>query len=198
MLSFGFDEAVPIKCLGSYAQYNDTFELRHGEVILTSRTLTDAQRRATEAYLMKKWIGLTPEGYGDASKTVVSGAGAVKLARHLTAQPKFDAAYSGTVSASTGALVFAVNASDGSVANALSLGAGTFDAGESLTVDVTIDGRIAGGKYKLISAAAWTGAEPTLGTVVQSVPRGCTFALERTDGDLYLTVTPPGALLIIR
>ena len=198
VLSFGFDEAVPIKCLGYYAQYNDTFELRHGEVILTSKTLTDAQRRATEAYLMKKWIGLTPEGYGDASKTVVSGAGAVKLARHLTAQPKFDAAYSGTVSASTGALVFAVNASDGSVVNALSLGAGTFDAGESLTVDVTIDGRIAGGRYKLISAAAWTGAEPTLGTVVQSVPRRCTFAFERTGGDLYLTVTPPGALLIIR
>ena len=84
------------------------------------------------------------------------------------------------------------------VADPLLLGDGTFDAGESLTVNVTLDGKVAPGRYLLIDAAAWTGAEPTLGTVEKTATGKRTCTLVREGGKLYLNVEADGLTILVR
>jgi len=199
LLAFAFSQRVPVKCIGNYTQGTDGFELRHGEFLLYANALTDAQRQDTEAYLMKKWLGITPAGYGSPSAMTIAGAGTVKLANHEGAKPAFAAAFAGTVGAASGALTFTVaKGTTTAVVDPLELGAGTFDAGEALTVNVKLDGSVPAGRYKLVSAAAWTGAEPTLGTVEKTIRARRFCTLERIGGDLYLNVEVSGMLLFVR
>lgn len=199
VLSTVFSETIPVKCIASYQEFNDIFEMRHGEVLFYKDALTDAQRRDTEAYLMRKWLGITPAGYGDPSAMTIAGSGTVKLANHAAAKPQFAAAFAGTVGAASGALSFTVTAGmEAAVADPLLLGDGSFDAGEALTVNMTLDGNVAPGRYLLIDAAAWAGTEPTLGTVVKTVSPKRTCTLVREGGKLYLNVEADGLTILVR
>lgn len=197
LLSTVFTESIPVKCLHDYT-HGDTCELRHGEVILYKEALTDAQRRDTEAYLMNKWLGITPEGYGDPAGMTIAGGGTVKLANHEAAKPSFDAAFAGTVGTTDGMLSFAVRGTPSTVVDALAIGDGTFDAGSALTVNVTLDESVADGTYTLIAATAWTGAEPTLGTVTKPAGLKRSCSLTRVGGNLRLKVFPLGTIVIFK
>ena len=54
------------------------------------------------------------------------------------------------------------------------------------------------GRYLLIDAAAWTGAEPTLGAVEKTVKSRRTCTLVREGGKLYVNVERPGLAIIVR
>lgn len=198
VLSSVFSQSIPIKVLTTYT-HSDSYELRHGEVLFYKNALSDADRKDTEAYLMNKWLGITPAGYGDPSAMTIAGSGTVKLANHVTAKPQFAAAFAGTVGAAVGALTFTVaQGTATTVADPLALGGGTFDAGEALAVNIKLDGRVAPGRYLLVDAAAWTGAEPTLGTVEKTVASKRTCALVREGGKLYVNVELPGLAILVR
>ena len=51
-----------------------------GEILMYSTELTAAQVKTIEDYLLFKWVGIAPTGYGDFTDATVSGAGDVKAA----------------------------------------------------------------------------------------------------------------------
>ena len=200
LLTLTFPEtAFPLKGFGYWMGGSEANYLIQGETIVYENTLSDADRKDTEAYLMSKWLGITPAGYGDPSAMTIAGSGTVKLANHATAKPQFAAAFAGTVGAAAGELSFTVTAgTEAAVADPLALGGGTFDAGEALAVNIKLDGRVTPGRYLLIDAAAWTGAEPTLGTVEKTVKSRRTCTLVREGGKLYVNVERPGLAIVVR
>ena len=195
LLSFAFTDMVPVKCFGSYEQGKEDSGLRHGEVILTSGTVSEADRKDTEAYLMKKWLGILPEGYGDPSKAVIAGAGTVNLPG-LVLRPQFDADFTGTVNLKD-TVDFTIDATDPQdvkVVGAVVAAGGTVSLAAGTVFRVTLVGGRAVGKYTLVDAAALVGATPQLSV---TGARGA-FALEAVGGKLVLSVAKPGVLVIIR
>lgn len=194
VLSFSFDVSVPVKCFGNWAQNTDEFELRHGEVILYAGTLSDAQRRSTEAYLMKKWLGITPEGYGDASLTTVTGAGTVELADGAP-RPKIASSFAGKVVC--GAFGFAIDAS-GAVTDALDLSGCTLEAAAETTISVSFaDGAARAGDYTLIRLGTLANPVQWKLAPVEGLGRK-TAELVCKDDSVVLRVASPGLLLYLR
>ena len=199
LLSFAFSKEIPIRCFGSWQQangYDGTINLRHGEIILYSTALSDADRKATEAYLMKKWLGKTPVGYGDPSLMTVAGAGTVKTANGAM-RPKTAAGFTGTLAISDAALKFSIGTEG--VADAISLPSGTLETANVPVVDLAFSEVPAPGTYALIEAANWNAATVSLGSVSGlSAKRAAILRLQRSGNTLLLTVKETGTFLSIR
>ena len=203
LLSFTFSKDFPIRCFGSWQQesaYSPAIGLRHGEIILYPTALSDADRKATEAYLMKKWLGKTPAGYGDPSGMTVTGAGTVVTANG-TMRPTTDAGFTGVLSIGGASLDFTVDPTAANpVADAISVANGELSTAGALTVNVAFAAKPAAGSYVLVSAAKWNGATVSLGEVTGSIgpTKASRLALERTGNVLTLTVSDVGACFIVR
>ena len=203
LLSFTFSKEIPIRCFGSWQQeaaYSSAIGLRHGEIILYPTSLSDADRKATEAYLMKKWLGKTPAGYGDPSGMTVTGAGTVFTANGAL-RPKTDAGFTGVLSIGGASLDFTFDpAAANPVANAISVANGELSTAGALTVNVAFASKPAAGTYVLVSAAKWNVAAVSLGEVTGSIgpAKASRLALERTGNVLTLTVSDVGACFIVR
>ena len=204
LLSFSFTQDVPIRCIGAYNQTagytpDPEFELRHGEIIFYPTVLSDSDRRNTEAYLMAKWIGVTPTGYGKPGLMTVTGAGNVKTANGKM-RPKTDDGFTGRMVILEETLQFTVDATSASpVTDAISISNGELSTPESVTVDLSFPTRPETGKYTLVSAKVWNATTVSLGEV--SGPRGvstASYSVEREGNLLVLTVQRPGMRIIIQ
>ena len=205
LLSFSFTQDMPIKCIGAWQQsqaysYSDPdFELRHGEIIFYPAVLSDSDRKDTEAYLMAKWIGVTPSGYGNPGLMTVTGEGNVKTANGRM-RPKTDAGFTGRMEIPEATLSFSIDAtSDSPVADAISMPNGELSTPEAITVDLSFPTRPETGKYTLVSAKEWNAAAVSIGEASGS--RGVSTAnykIEREGNTLVLTVWRPGMRIIIQ
>ena len=200
LLSFSFTGSLPLKCFGDFTQSGDNFELRHGEIVLYPDALADDARRDTEAYLMKKWLGITPPGYGDASLMTVAGAGTVKTAAGAP-RPKVADGFTGTLDVAGGSIAFKIDSSAGEpVTDAIDVPDGTLATEGTLSVDVSFAGQSVPGKYTLVSAGSWNATqEIVLGTASGDIDtRKMLLLLSRTGNTLVLEVRPRGTVVIIR
>jgi hypothetical protein len=204
LLSFSFTQEMPIRCIGAWQQslaytVDPDYELRHGEIIFYPAVLSDSDRKDTEAYLMAKWIGVTPSGYGNPGEMTVTGEGNVKTANGRM-RPKTDAGFTGRMEIPEATLSFSIDAtSDSPVADAISMPNGELSTPEAITVDLSFPTRPETGKYTLVSAKEWNAAAVSIGDV--SGQRGISTAnykIEREGNTLVLTVWRPGMRIIIQ
>lgn len=200
VLSCSFSEEFPLRCIGFYSNTSDSFRLIHGESIFYARTLTAAEYRDTEAYLMKKWLGITPAGYGDPSAMTIAGAGSVTLAARAE-RPAFATDFTGTVNVpGTLEVGFAEIGGVLQVKSPVLVPNGSVVLPDKLVVKLDLDGlrRVKGGTYALIDAAAWTGGT-TIELDTGNLGRWSgQYELVRTGNRLDLVCTDPGLMLILR
>lgn len=163
VMSVSFDGDVPLRCLGYYKNLDGDNMLIHGEAIFYARELTEAERCDTEAYLMKKWLGLTPSGYGDPLSTTIDGAGSVILANHVD-HPKFAPTFTGSVAVPNSVLKFRFKKDEQGktvAVNAINAPSAAITTPASIVVRLSSEGfrSLDGGDYTLIDCAGWTGGE---------------------------------------
>ena len=201
LLSFSFSQDVPIRCIGSWQQtiaytVDPDAELRHGEIIFYPTELSASDRKDTEAYLMSKWLGITPKGYGKPQNMTVTGAGAVKTANGKM-RPKTADAFTGKMVISDEVLTFSF---DGSSVpeDAISIENGELATPEAVTVNLSFASRPEAGVYVLVSAKAWNTATVELGEIEGPGTSSVNCSICRTGNILYLTVTHPGMRVIVR
>ena len=203
VMSVSFTDDFPLRCLGCYGNTEPTNMLIHGEAIFYARELTETERCDTEAYLMKKWLGLTPSGYGNPVSTTIDGAGAIVLANHVD-HPGFASTFTGSVSAPNSILQFHFS-KDGHgqtvVDNAINAPGAAITTPSSITVRLTSDSRISldAGDYTLIDCTSWTGGETVVLDVSSPSPvsrRG--LELTREGNRLVLRVTKVGFCLLVK
>ncbi len=202
LLSFTFSKEIPVRCFGAWQQgqgYDGSLGLRHGEIILYPTALSDADRKATEAYLMKKWLGKTPSGYGDPSQMTVTGAGMVKTANGAM-RPKTDAGFTGTLSIEDPTLVFTLDASAVStVTDAISLLGGTLATAGTLTINLKFIGCPQPGLYSLVEANSWNAATVAIGNISGiSGKKADRLRLTRSGNSLLLRINEVGTSLLFR
>ena len=204
LLSFSFTQNMPIRCIGAWQQTgaytpDPSFELRHGEIIFYPEVLSDKDRKDTEAYLMAKWLGITPTGYGKPQQMTVTGAGTVRAANGMM-RPKTSESFIGKLRIPGDILRFSIDATcDSPVTDEISLAAGELSTSESLTVDLYFPTRPESGEYTLISAKKWNVASVVLGDV--SGPCGIVtakYSVTRTGNTLILKVWRPGMKVIVQ
>ena len=197
LLSVTFDETFPLRCVGSYNNTSADNMLIHGESIFYARKLTETERADTEAYLMKKWLGITPQGYGDPSAITIAGAGSVVLSTHVK-RPSFAAAFSGNIHLPQSiTFAFATNASVASVSNPILAGSAQVFLPDSLAVSLDLNGmeRLPIGEYVLVESAGISGeCEISLDTT--SLGRHARFyEIRREAGRLVLRKRGPGFMV---
>ena len=171
-----------------------------GESIIYTNTLSRGAVLAVEAYLNRKWFGRETPGYRPAqagrvavapSARVTVTGGAPLEVRALASEGAVD----GSVTVADGGTVEVVVAADGTptplgVSGALRLaGDGTLVLRGNLR-------RAATGSHLLASdvtaAGTWTVAR------AEGLASARTFALRLADGSLYLDVSAPGAVIVVR
>ena len=197
LLSVAFDETFPLRCVGSFNNQSADNMLIHGESIFYARALTETERADTEAYLMKKWLGLTPQGYGDPSAITIAGSGSVVLSTHVK-RPSFAAGFSGKVYLPQSmTFAFVANASVASVSNPILAGNAQVFLPDSLTVSLDLNGmeRLPIGEYVLVGSAGVLGeCEISLDTT--SLGRYARYyEIRREAGRLVLRKRGPGFMV---
>jgi hypothetical protein len=204
LFSFSFSQNVPIRCIGAWQQTiayttDPDAELRHGEIIFYPTELSDSDRKDTEAYLMSKWLGVTPAGYGNPRQMTVTGAGVVRTANG-SMRPQTGLGFIGRMEIPDETLPFTVDPTGvPQVTDAISMPNGELSTPESVTVDLSFLTRPETGKYTLVSVKTWNAATVALGEV--SGPRGVStanYTVDREGNALVLTVKRPGMRLIVR
>lgn len=201
------DSAVSFGALGNFSNTESTnnftcavhgFGEMFGELLVYDRELDEDQRKGIETYLLNKWIGRLPKGYTDWRGATIDGNGTVlaPTAAHL---PKFAAGFTGDVRLTESAdLAFTYR--DGTIADALDFGGGSFAFAEASKVTVTVATRRRPGEYVLAEAGALTGKLPSLALSGEAANVGDSklYALAVKDGKLVLTVSGVGMVLMIR
>jgi hypothetical protein len=202
LLSFSFDRDMPIRCLGAWQQTqaytpsDPAFELRHGEIIFYPTELSASDRKDTEAYLMSKWLGITPMGYGKPQNMTVTGAGSVKTANGRM-RPKISESFTGRMEISDDVLTFSFDGSS-VLEDAISIESGELATSEAVTVNLSFASRPEAGVYVLVSAKTWNAATVELGEIEGPGSSSVNCSVSRDGNVLLLTVTHPGMRVIVR
>jgi hypothetical protein len=175
--------------------------LIHGECLFYARTLTQKEIADTEAYLMKKWIGLTPAGYGDPSQLTIAGSGAVILADRAE-RPRFADSYSGSVTMPNSTLAFTLQRNDdGDVVVPDAIVAGKFESADTLTILVKPSFVSVAKDHlcTLIRAESWVGGENvTLDTSLLTERQAKSFSLIKEGGELKLRIKKLGLAVYVQ
>lgn len=165
-----------------------------GESVFFDSVVSDDVRRDVEAYLMGKWLGRLPAGYGDVRGATLKGSGEVFAAR-ANQLPKCASDFSGTVTAESGEMAFGL---DGEVVvGALSLGGADLVLPASVTVTVNLLRRPKAGDYVLATARSISGASD-LDVVQTGMSGSWPMSLRVENGKLMLTVQKKGFCLMFR
>jgi hypothetical protein len=170
--------------------------LRHGEIIFYPTELSASDRKDTEAYLMSKWLGITPKGYGKPQNMTVTGAGSVKTANGRM-RPKTAEAITGRMEISDDVLTFSFDASS-VLEDAISIESGELATSEAITVNLSFASRPEADVYVLVSAKAWNAATVELGEIEGPGTSSVNCSVSRDGNILLLTVTHPGMRVIVR
>ena len=178
---------------------NDCGEVQ-SEIILFASEISEANRRAIEAYLAWKWLGEVREGYTELSKAQLTGAGTVVVPADRP-MPQFGADFTGTAVFAANTFDFTVTDADAAVpvTGLIDVGGGTFAPQSPCALAVTAAGGVrlkSGAFYPLVKGAVADGVELTLNIAADA--KGRELKLENRDGVLGLAVGTPGLLLLIK
>lgn len=192
--------------LGNFGAYGNSegksgYAEMMGESLMYSTALSTAQVKTIEDYLLFKWTGIAPEGYGDFTEATVSGTGMVR-AEKWSDLPRFDAAFAGTVSVTNEAaltLTMSVDATSapGAVTGAFRLPAATLAGISAATINVQVTGDTLG-NYPLVELASV--ASPIAWTVNVSgiSPSKAKAAVAREGASVVLKLQMSGTMVIVR
>lgn len=174
-----------------------------GEIFLYNVALSADERLKVEAYLMDKWIGKLPDGYGDVRQATVTGSGRI-VAADFTRLPKVEADFSGVISAGAGASeahVPVLIGPSGEVTGAILVPNAQLACPSSVAFDVTNAGKVPFGDHVLMTCRSF--ATPVTATVsfAGKAPRRYAL-LNTTDGEghaqIVLRVTRVGLAIVYR
>ena len=185
--------------------YNTESGLRQGavlgEIFMYDTALSGEDRLKVEAYLMDKWIGKLPVGYGDLRQATVTGSGRV-VASDVARLPAFDAGFSGeiVVRSASAVVPMAIDA-EGSVTGAVLAPGARLEWPESVEFVVTAPGNIPPGDYVLVTCREFaTDVTPSV-RFVGRTPAVHELVCDVEDENrsrIVLRVIRPGVMVIVR
>ena len=206
-LSGGFDVVSFSTVVGgvySDAFANDVYAAcggqQLGEVFIFDRTLTLGERLDTEAYLMKKWKGVTLPGYES------SVVGSVAIAANAVVEVIGDLSVSGLSGSGTvdgnvileDGAVISVPADNGGIDGLTVSGDLTLLGGG--TLEVTGDtSSLSTGEYTILSSGTLLGAELIASDwSVSGMPAAYQATLNAVGDDIVMRLSLKGTLIIVR
>ena len=169
-----------------------------GEVLFYSTALDATQVKTIEDYLLYKWMGVAPEGYGDFTGATVTGAGTV-AAKCAADLPTFGTGFTGAVQL-TESSDFAFTYKDKAIADALDFSGGSYAFADGAKVTVHVATRRRPGEYTLITAGSLGGTVPELVLDGAEADKGNEklYSLAIKDNKLVLVVKRFGFGMIFR
>jgi hypothetical protein len=188
--------------LGNFGRYDNTekasgYAERIGEALMYSTALSAAQVKTIEDYLMFKWIGIAPDGYGDFTGATVSGAGDVEAAK-WSDLPQLAAAFTGKVRLTDGSLAFTFDPSLGSpVTNPIGANGLSVSLQDAVTVTVNFVSKPKAGSYRFVQGFL-VNANTVFALSVTGMTGGSTMKLRAASDGLWLDVIPGGTLISVR
>ena len=174
-----------------------------GEMLFYSTALTEEQIKTAEDYLLYKWMGIAPVGYGDLTGATVSGAGTVE-AKKAADLPKFAADFTGTIAVkedATATFDMAVS-EEGQVSGALVAPEATLTGVTAGTINVSVPARVYG-TFTLVDLKA-VGAPITWqvnigGTISELAKQNkAKVAVAKDGASVTLSIVRSGMMLIVQ
>lgn len=198
VLSLAATNTVKLGNLGYYenSEMTSGYGEMLGEILMYSTELTAAQVKTIEDYLMFKWIGIAPDGYGDFTEATVSGAGDVKAVT-WDDLPQLAPTFTGTVLLTGGSLAFTFDPSLGSpVTNPVGVEGLSIELQDAVAVNVDFASKPDAGSYKLVHGSL-VNVDTVFSLSVTGMTDGSTMKLRAESDGLWLDVVPSGTLIII-
>jgi len=185
--------------LGNFGRYDNTekasgYAERIGEALLYSTALSAAQVKTIEDYLMFKWLGIAPDGYGDFTEATVSGAGDVEVAK-WNDLPQLAATFTGKVRLTDGNLAFTFDPSRGSpVTNSIGADGLSIALQDAVAVTVHFASTPKAGSYRLAQGTL-VNANTAFALSVSGATGGSKMKLRAASDGLWLDVSKSGTLI---
>ncbi len=168
-----------------------------GEILMYSTELTAAQVKTIEDYLLFKWVGIAPTGYGDFTDATVSGAGDVKAAA-WDDLPQIAPTFTGRVFLTGDSLAFAFDpALETPVTNPIGAAGLAISLPDAVTVTVAFASKPNAGSYKLIDGTL-VNADTLFTLSTTGMADGSTAKLRTAADGVWLDIIPSGTLILVQ
>jgi hypothetical protein len=168
----------------------------HGEMLMYADVLDADVLANLEAYLMKKWTGVLPDGWTDLREATVTG-GAGTVAATCAKLPAFGDGFIGTIAMPDDAFAFTYDGSaETAVPDAFVARGATIDLPAAVTVTVNCSNVRGAVSVPLFDVAGF--ANPVTWTLVANGADDKRLVLREVNGKLLLEVIPPGLTIIVR
>ena len=199
VLSLVATNAVKLGLLGRYQNSEQTtgYAEMLGEILMYSTELPSEQVKAIEDYLLFKWVGIAPEGYGDFTDATVSGAGDVKAAAWGDL-PQLAPTFTGKVLLTGDSLAFALDPALGApVTNPIGADGLSLALQDAVTVTVDFASIPKAGSYKLVHGSL-VNVDTVFTLSVTGVTGGSKVKLHVAEDGLWLDVSSAGTLIRVQ
>jgi len=186
--------------LGNLGRYDNTerasgYAERIGEALMYSTALSAAQVKTIEDYLMFKWIGIAPDGFGDFTEATLSGAGDVEAAE-WDDLPQLAPTFTGKVRLTDGSLAFTIDPLLGSpVTNPIGADDLSMALQDAVAVTVDFASKPNTGSFKLVHGFLVNG-NTAFTLSVTGMTGGSKMKLRAAADGLWLDVSKSGTLII--
>jgi hypothetical protein len=193
VLSIAATNAVKLGNLGNYLNSEQVsgYGEMLGEILMYSTELTTEQVKTIENYLLFKWVGIAPDGYGDFTDATLSGAGDVEAAA-WDDLPQLAATFTGKVFLTDGSLVFTFDPSLGSpVTNPIGTEGLSISLQDEVAVTVDFASKPDAGSYKLVYGFL-VNTDTVFTLSVTGITGGSTMNFAPSRHVLWLDVVPSG------
>ncbi len=199
VLSLVTTNQVKLGLLGNFfnSQQTSGYGEMLGEILMYSTELTAAQVKTIEDYLLFKWVGIAPDGYGDFTEATVSGAGDVKAAA-WDDLPQIAPTFTGRVFLTCDSLAFAFNpALETPVTNPIGADGLAISLPDAVTVTVAFASKPNAGSYKLIDGTL-VNANTLFTLSTTGMADGATAKLRTAADGVWLDIMPSGTLILVQ
>ena len=173
-----------------------------GEMLFYSTALTEDEIKTAEDYLLYKWMGVSPAGYGDLRGATVSDGTGTVAAKKAADLPKFGDDFTGTIAVTDEtAPVFPMTVSGEAVEGALVAKGATLNGFTSATIDVSVPKGVYG-TFALVDLKA-VGAPITwtvnlAGGLSEIVRQAASVEVSKDGASVVLKLVHPGCVILLR